>query len=95
MSWQHNNCVIGITMARFSTASEDRASLAAMGTRALEVIRTCVENGGLGGAADFGENNKLEVFVRGVLRAQLPSSSREAAARALALGRQCLSGLRP
>ena len=96
ISWSHNDCVIGITMARLSRAYDERATLASAGTRALAVIRRCVENGGIGGMAAFGERDKLEVFVRGNrIVDNRPPLAMAAAARALALGSQCLSRLRP
>ena len=55
-----------------------------------------MENGGIGGIADFGERNKLEVFVRGnPIVENRPPSSIAAAAKALALGARCLSGIAP
>lgn len=96
ISWKHNNCIIGITMARFSRAYDETSTLATAGTRALAVIRRCVENGGIGGIAAFGERDKLEVFVRGnPIVDNRPPSSIAAAANALALGARCLSGLGP
>lgn len=70
-SWITGTCAITVDIdsGHDNVILEDTSRLSAVGSRALEIIRTCVEHGTQkGGSSTTGEHDRLSVVVRGKVK---------------------------
>ena len=74
-SWIIGTCAITVDIDSSNGIGNaivsDTSRLSAVGTRALEIIRTCVEHGTRkGGSSTVGEHDRLSVVVRGKVKVE-------------------------